>query len=381
MKINTIVFYLTGIYLLIGTPICGQILQKGVKTTTKVLSNQAWKNLPRLERNAYVYNAGLRSSLPKRILNKRFLYEEEVWKATQLYKKIESISLQNADLSIVRQDIDQVVVNKTLRTNLHNSLKQRSRVTLLNTLSDYYHLAPKYLPTFMSTITPTESFARETLDYLRHNPHKPNWALRHILKTEKVDPSLKNEIKYWIQQDVIPLEKNDYVLDLLRRIYTQYNEVLAAATIDFSIQETLSIYKQLADELEVFTAQYNRAPMWNGDKSERDLLNWINVLVYHNQNNQFELIIPYFEKIYELLERFPTPCLDEKSDLDAIVKFFEKYNSLPRSVRLRDFLHMQPDEPLLYNALLYWQQKSPHFRRTIENLVVSKQKGFYPPYF
>lgn len=324
---------------------------------------------------------GLSNSYAKKVLNNRFVYTDEVRRASQMYQRIGQITSVSSAFRQLRQDIQANIVNQTLRTNLLRHLDNGDKAGMLDDLADYYHLLPKYLPTFYASTDPAETFAWDALGYLRRNPHKPNWALRQVLKTEQVDPNLKEDIRNFLKQDEIPLSEADRFINVLRIAYQQYSDVLAAAEKDPTVQETVNIYSQLANEMEVFTVMHNRAPRWDIEE-ERDLYNRFETLLYQNKINQFELILPYLEKLYTFAEEFPLARLDEATTLKDVKDFVEKYGELPQGVRMREFLTQRPGEPLLYESMLYWQKHSSAFFERI-NIIAFSKDNFpnYPVYY
>ncbi len=330
------------------------------------------------QRTAHIYNLALSRSAAKKALNTRFIYTEEVQRASQMYQQIDRLNSLTPFFKQLRKDIQENIVNHTLRTNLLRHLDQDNKKAMLNDLSDYYHLLPKYIPTFHASTDPAETFAWDALGYLRRNPHKPNWALRQVLKTPGVDELLKEEIRDMLKQDTLSLQGTDYMINLLRLAYQQYSQTLADMLHDPSVQETLSIYKQLTDEMEIFTNVHNRAPRWENE-DERDLYNRFETLLYQNQANWFEPVIPYLEKLYMFAEEFALPRLDEATTLRDAERFLQKFGELPRSVRLRDFINQRPQEALLYEAMLYWKAHSPAFQDKISNLTTTQTEDPFPP--
>ncbi len=329
-----------------------------------------------------MYYQGLRLTDAKRLLNAQFAYQEEIRRASQLYNRIQNAGKLGANYVALRKDIESNIINQTLRKSMLTHLEKGHQASIPQELSDYYHLAPKYIPTFNATSHPAETFAWNALLYLIKHPHKPTWALRHVLKTDGVDEPLKDVIREFIKKDKILPKDHNELLGLLREAHEQYTHVLNDAAKAPSVVETIAIYKELADSLEIFTTTYNRAPMWANQGEERDLFNRVTTLLYLNQNNQFEAIMPYLERLYTLTEQFPTPRGSEKETLNELIKFKEKYNHLPQSVLLREHLtSMPPQEAMLYESMLYWKQHSPTFNKQLEKLIFPQQENYYPPYF
>ena len=207
-------------------------------TTSRILaSNRTWN----------MYHTALRTTAAKQVLNARFIYAEEVRQASQMYQKINRLNSQARDFQALRKDIQENIINHTLRTNLLNHLKQNNKEAMLNDLAEYYHLLPKYVPTFNASTNPAETFAWDAIGYLRSNPHKPNWALRQVLKTPEVDATLKQQIQKLLAKNEIPMQGIEKDINTLRQAYEQYAETLAAAEKDPSVVETINIYKQLGE--------------------------------------------------------------------------------------------------------------------------------------
>lgn len=359
----------------------------GVSIPTQAQISKAVKTLPAMGRQqalaktTYMYTRGLGSSAAKQTLNTRFIYQEEVQRASELYNRIQNAGSLRTRFTTLRKDIQENIVNHTLRKSLLTHLEAKSQSAMLQELSDYYHLAPKYIPTFNATMMPAETFAWNALLYLKNHPHKPTWALRHVLKTDGVDETLKDAIREFIKEDTIVADDHEVLLNLLRNAYEQYTRVLNDAAQAPSVVETVAIYKELADSLEVFTATYNRPPLWQNEGAERDLFNRVGTLLYTNQVNQFEAVIPQLERLFALTERFPTPRFTEQETLEEITYFMAKYNQLPQSMLLREHLTSNLNEAALYESMLYWKKQSPEFSQQLEKLIFPQKENYYPPYF
>lgn len=322
-------------------------------------------------------------SAAKQTLNTRFAYKEEIQRASQLYNRIQNATKLGTHYAALRKDIESTIVNQTLRKSMLTHLENNRQASMLQELADYYHLAPKYIPTFNATMPPSETFAWNALIYMKKHPHKPTWALRHVLKTDGIEEPLKNAIRAFVKKDVIEADEQINFLNLLRAAYKQYTAVLDNAAKDDSVTETVAIYKELADALEIFTATHNRAPMGANKGEERGLFNRVGTLLYLNRSNQFEAIIPHLERLYALTERFPTPRHgSEQETLKDVIQFKEKYNRLPQSILLREHLtSLPPQEAMLYESMLYWKQHSTSFSQQLDRLMFPQQDNYYPPYF
>ena len=160
----------------------------------------------------------------------------------------------------LRRSIEKTIVNKTLRASLLKHMEEGHRSSMLHELEDYYHLTPNHVPLFYASMEPAELFARHALEYLQNHPHKPNWPLRHILKTEGIDPALKEEIRDVFNKGVVPPNRVNHILQVLQTVYLQYQHILKESEADGTVQATVAIYQYLADELETFTTTHKRLP-------------------------------------------------------------------------------------------------------------------------
>lgn len=335
----------------------------------------------RFQRMADLYRVGMSRPPAKVVLSNRYRYLREIRSVSQLHDRISGVSSIWLNETQLRKDIERTIINKTLKQSLLTHLEQDHRIAILQELEDYYHLSPGYIPTFRAFTLPAETFARNALSYLQKHPHKPNWPLRHILKAEGIDPALKQAIRKLIEQDKIPAEQTDQALKLFQAVYEQYNHLLKQSTQDPEVQLTVEIYKNLAEELEQFTQENNRPPKFQAESEyERDLFNVVAVLAYHHETNCFEQVIPYINRVYEILEKFPSPKFTEEVTLQELKKFITTHHTFPQSVHLRDILNPRPSEDMLYESILYWKQHSPSFQKEVDALIPIQQKS-YPPSF
>ena len=348
--------------------------------TTSAYGQKIANNVLLIEGKANVYAIALSNFPAKQALNRRFAYTQEVRRASQLYYRINHTHESEPTFGKLRHDIQNNIVNRTLQKNMLAHLDQGNKLSMLNDLAEYYHLSPKYLSSFDSSPHAEETFVLDTLRYIRKHPHKPSWALRQVLKTPGVDESLKAQIRELLKQNEVSAEETNTYVNVLRQAYQQYLEAVEQAEKDPYVLATLKIYKQLGEEMAVFTSLNKRSPRW-GEENERDLYNRFETLLYHNQVNQFEAIIPYIERLYMFAESFPAPRIDEDLTLKYLKGFWQKHGRLPQSVYLRDFLTQLPDEALLYEEMLYWRQHSPAFQDAINELTIPKTDNFYPPYY
>ncbi len=344
----------------------------GPVTTNRFIANN---------RSGNMYHTALRTTAAKQILNARFIYTEEVRQASQMYQNISRLSLSNARQQALRKDIQENIINHTLRTNLLAHLDKNNKEAMLNDLAEYYHLLPKYIPTFNASTNPAETFAWDAISYLRTNPHKPNWALRQVLRTPEVDVTLKQQIKKLLAKNAIPTQGIEEDVNALRKAYEQYTQTLASAQKDPSVEETINIYKQLGEELTMFATLHGRAPLWEVEE-ERDLYNRFETLLYQNRSNEFELIMPYLEKLYIFAENFPSARLDEATTLLDLEHFVKKYGELPQGVRLRDLMNQRPSEAFLYELMVYWKRHSSTFQDKINKWTFPQiEDPTYPSYY
>ncbi len=170
-----------------------------------------------------------------------------------------------------------------------------------------------------------------------------------------------------INQDKLSAEELENAKALLRLAYQQYMLSLEVAARDPSVVETVAIYKQIANEFEVFAAVNDRAPLWE-NADERQLHNRIEALLYVQQVNHFGQVTPYIEKLFTLVERYPLPRMPEEQALKGVTDFFEEHGHLPQSVRLRDVSGALPNEALLYESMVYWQLHSNAFNEAVGKL-------------
>lgn len=324
-----------------------------------------------IERRAHMYEVSNTFTPAKKVLNAQLHYRRELQAVVHLYKQIQQASPLSSNLKLLRLDIEKTIVNKTLRESLLNHLEHSGVSSMIGELEDYYHLAPDHIPTFRITIESSETFARNALAFLRKHPYKPNWPLRHILKTEGIDPALKEEIRNIIGKGYVLADQENHVLKLLQEAYEQYQRILKESAQDETVEATVAIYEYLANELETFTTKNQRPPVFRqANEEERDLFNLITVLVYHHEANVFEQVIPHIRRLYELLERFPSPRYEETQTVRELTKFIQEYNTFPQSVHMRDFLHPRPNEDLLYESILYWKQNSTAFQEELNTIFL-----------
>lgn len=304
----------------------------------------------------------------------RYRYKKEIHDAAQLYTHIirtPDIASKSHELN---KEIEKVVINNTLRQTLLSHTQNQQRSSILYELEDYYHLTPNHISTFYPLATAEEIFARNALSYLCKHPHKPNWSLRLLLRTEGIDPALKHEIREAIKQDVISPDQMGHILQVLRTMHQQYKCLLKNAPHDEEVVATVAIYKNVTEAFEEFTTVNGRHPEHQPDNVyERDLFNLVSVLAYHHQANLFEQVIPYINKMYELLEKYPYPRNKEELTLRDLDKFIEQHHMLPRGVQSRDILNPIPSEDMLYESMLYWQKNSPTFQQEMRELPTYKQ--------
>lgn len=327
-----------------------------------------------INQTSHVLSVGLGNSVAKKVLNARASYLAEMRDVSQLYKCIQT----STNKALLQEDIKATIVNNTLRHALLTHLEKGNTTLMLQELADYYHLSPKYIPVFTFSLTPADTFVEDALNYLHNHPHKPNWALRTVLKSIGVDDGLKQQIRNVIKQDQLSPAQLEEAKSFLHLAYQQYMLSLQKASMDPSVTETVSIYKQLANDLEVFTAANNRAPLWENEK-ERMLYNRIETLLYFQHTNYFEQVTPYIEKLFTLVERFPTARFSEEESLKEVTRFFTKYGRLPLSVRLRDFSNPLPSEAMLYETMTYWQHNSLTFNENLGKLT--HPANYYPTYY
>ncbi len=126
-----------------------------------------------VNKTARMLSVGLANSTAKQMLNARANYLAEVRDAGRLYQLIETSS-SFADKTFLRREIENTIVNNTLRQTLLDHLEKGYSASMLQELADYYHLSPKYMPVFTFSLAPADTFVMGVLDYLKKHPHKPN---------------------------------------------------------------------------------------------------------------------------------------------------------------------------------------------------------------
>ncbi len=336
----------------------------------------------RLTRRAHMYEVATSYTPAKKNLNARLRYLNEIKEAGRLYDHIRHTGLLSNTFPHLRRSIEKTIVNKTLRASLLKHMEEGHRSSMLHELEDYYHLTPNHVPLFYASMEPAELFARHALEYLQNHPHKPNWPLRHILKTEGIDPALKEEIRDVFNKGVVPPNRVNHILQVLQTVYLQYQHILKESEADGTVQATVAIYQYLADELETFTTTHKRLPEFRFEE-EREFYNLLNVLAYFHEANRFEKALPQIRRLYTILERFPTPFYDEAGTIKELNKFIEKYNDFPQSVEVRDLLQPREHEDMLYTSIEYWKRKSPAFQKHFNDLFLRrtiKTEHLPPPF-
>ena len=407
--------------LLLTLPAQAQLkgLSKAAGISSKVagqLSSQVSREVSYVTRNARAFAVGLSNSPTKHILNQRFQFKREYTRAVSLYQKLQVQPIVNPEA--MREQIQQTIVNNTLRTSLLDKLDQGFISGMTQDLEQYFNLTPK-LPIFSTSASPSESFALAARGYLTLHPQKPSWQLREVIKfggmrSIKLDFSrsganvppqetalahnlnadeakqlfslyeqaekLNNKIKEFIAKEAPTPQEYEGVLDTLRQMNDLYEELLVFAKNSTSVQTTVEIYKNLLADMEKFVAEHHRAPVWI-DPQERPLYLLFEPLVFNNQVNMFEEMLPIMTKLYELSETYPVKRMSEEDALENIKAFKEKYGFWPRSVKTRDYFDTRTKEPMLVEAREYWKQNSADFTKKLNELMFPHEKDFYPPYF
>ncbi len=90
----------------------------------------------------------------------------------------------------------------------------------------------------------------------------------------------------------------------------------------------------------------------------------------------FEEIVPTLTKLYEITEMYPVQRLPESDCLEYVQEFVQKQGFLPRSVKMRDFFDTRKDEPMLFEAMTYWESNSAGFRSKIQRLRTPGEDNF-----
>lgn len=382
---------------------------------TEQLTRQISREASYVTRNARAFSVGLSFSPTKHILNQRFQFQQEYDRALRLYKNLQEKTLSSDKL---REQIQTTIVNNTLKASLLNQLDRGELRGMTQEMEQYFNLTPK-LPFFSTSAAPSESFAREARGYLMLHKHKPSWQLREIIQfggmravqeqvsrfTEGIPQhealaaynlsedeakqlsamyeqaeKFNGQIKAFLTQNTHSPQEYEDVLEILRKMNDLYDELLAFAKNSTSVKSTVEIYKNLLTDMEKFVAEHHRAPTWQ-DPLERPLHNLFEPLVFGNQLNKFEEIIPILTRLYSLSETYPAKRLTEETTLKNIKKFRDTHGFFPRSVLIRDFFDTRPDEPMLVEAMSYWRRNSKAFASELNELMFPNEKNLFPPFF
>lgn len=384
-----------------------------LSTVPEQISQQVSRDLSAASRNAYVLTLGLSNSPTKYILNQRFQFQREYARAVDLYQSLQSPSALSKNL---RDQIQENIINNTLRTSLLDNLDKGFVSGMTRDLEEYFNLTSQ-MPVFSTSAAPGESFAISARSYLMHHPHKPSWPLREVIKfggmrtirsalsMDGVSPQqaalarnlnedeaeqlfalyeradiLNAKIKDFIAKDTPTQQEYEDVLVTLRQMSDLYEELLVFAENSTSVRTTVEIYNNLLADMEAFVAEYHRAPTWQ-NPLERPLYNLFEPLVFNNQVNMFEEMVPIMTRLYELTEMYPIKRLTEQETLEAIQKFRGKHGFFPRSVKTRDFFDIRQDEPMLFEAISYWKQNSNKFAGELNQLMFPNEENLFPPFF
>lgn len=379
------------------------------------LSRQVSRQVSGAMRNAQAFTVGLSNSPTKQILNQRLQFQREYARAIDLYQNLQTSSVNPER---IRTQIQQTIVNNTLRASLLNNLDKGLISNMTQELEQYFNLMPK-LPFFSSSADPSESFAVSARGYLMLHAQKPSWQLREIIKfggmnaiklqcnhmyrgltlqeelhAHNLDEDeaeqllamyaraeeLNTTIKEFISKKSHSRQEYEEIMVTLQQMNDLYEKLLTFATNSTSVRSTVEIYKNLLADMQKFVAEHHRAPVWQ-NPLERSLHNLFAVLVFNNQINQFEEIIPLMTQLYEISEMYPAKRMTEKDALESIKAFKEKHGFWPRSVKIRDFFDARPKEAMLVEAGEYWKQNSADFTKKLNELMFPHEKDFFPPYF
>lgn len=372
------------------------------------------RGLERAHRNAQRFHTASLMTPSKQILNLQFRYKREYNKAVLLYQKIQLAP--TGSYKNLAMDIQNGIVNNTLRNILLENLQRENFASMQQDMEAYFHLTPQ-LPIFANSAAPAESFAYTAAGYLRRHPHKPSWRLREIISfgdmkhvksdweetlsnperalssPENFPPQeeavltglyqqaeeINGKIKDFIAKPQLTSTEHEEMVTLLRQAYLLYEELIQFAKNAPAVRETVEIYTQLTNEVEAFMKENHRAPEWK-NPDERELANLFPVLVFQNRANEFEEMIPIMKKLYELTEKYPACRLSQRETLHFVKEFLKKHYHMPRSVRMRDFFDTKPDEAMLFEAMLYWQNASPEFNEKLLRLQTVQPEDL-PPAF
>lgn len=368
---------------------------------------------PYILRNTRAFTVGVSNSPLKQILNQRYQFQLEYLRAGALYKRLQ---IPNFDPLLLRTEIQNTIVNNTLRKSLLENL-ELGRLTSMTQDLDQYFLLSAEMPVLSTTPGHRESFAISAKGYLENHGPKPTWQLRELMKfggKKQIEQQfarmedlpaetiagangleleeyqqllsmysradeLNKTIKEYIAQTTHTEEENAAILDTFREMYDLYEELITFAKNSSSVKNTVTIYKNLLQDMKAFVTEHQRAPIWQNEE-ERALYLLFEPLVFANKANQFEEIIPILKDLYALTEMYPAKRFSEKDALKMVRSFHQKHGFLPRSVKTRDFFDIRPDEALTLETMLYWKRNSKDFSEEINNMQVP-QEDLYPQYY
>lgn len=398
--------------LLLALPAPAQILSKLPKAVSlSKIEPAVSRALNAAARNAKAFNTGLSSSWTKQILNQRFQFQREYKDALALHQYIQNF--RPISRNVLRRQIQSTVINNTLRTSLLNHLNEEYFTGMEQELEQYFDLNSQF-PFFSASRSPNEAFAHSVNEYLNTHLHKAPWQLREPLQfggmraiqlqisrhSETASPlevaaknglneaeakrlfalykqaePLNKTIKEYIAKKTHTKQENKAFLTALSDLRQLYDELISFAKNSSSVRGTVEIYNNLLQEMNTFIAKNHRAPLWKNE-DERALFLRFEPLVLANQANMFEEIVPTLTKLYEITEMYPVQRLPEADCLKYVQEFVQKQGFLPRSVKIRDFFDTRKDEPMLFEAMTYWESNSAGFRSKIQRLRTPGEDNF-----
>lgn len=351
----------------------------------------------------------------KQILNTRLQFQREYARAVKLYQHIQQPERYSPEA--LREEIQNTIINNTLKNTLLQDLDRGFHSGMAQELEQYFNLASQ-LPVLSTSTGLDEAFAQAVKGYFKDHPRKPSWHLREIIQfggmraikakfsqlmkmyplesaaaINNLEPeeakellalydraeALNEQIKQFIAKDSPTPQEYEAILEPLREMYRLHEKLLTFANNSRSVKSTLETYRNLLDDMEAFVAANHNAPLWK-PLEERALFLRFELLVFGNQVNQFEEVIPILQKLYTITEMYPIQRMTEQETINFLQNFFKKEGFWPRSVQSRDFFDTRKDEPLLFEAMTYWKRNSPAFAQELNKLMFPEENNF-PPFF
>ncbi len=345
-------------------------------------------------------SVGLSNTTAKQILNRHYRFQLESSRAANLLQQLQTPAFDPAQ---IRQIVDQTIVNNTLRTSLLENLDRENIAGMKQDLSQYFQLSV----TEPFSPAAREAFVADAGSYLQTHPLKPTWRLRetlqfggmHDLRPRLMSDAIKMTPQAASTKNGLELEETQQLFSLydraedlsgiikkyvgktthtdretaafsqaLEEMHALYADLLTLAKNSRSVQNTIKIYETLLADTEAIVAKHHRLPVWDNPE-ERPLAQIFDPLLFNNQSNQFEEIIPILNKLYILTETYPAKRFPENEAFFHLKNFYDKHGFLPRSVHERDFFDARPQEALMFETLTYWTRHSASFVQKVNALV------------